>query len=86
VVELKDEIVGFIVDSVTTAQHALTSEIEPAPALALTIDSRFVRGVVQREAGMIVMLNPFEILFDDEISRLGQAMVRVEKSGITAQG
>ena len=83
--EQEDELVGFVVDSVTMVREPLKQNIEAAPPIALTINSRFVRGVFQNEWNMIVLLDPAAILFSDELRRLSQAMVKVEESGIVAE-
>lgn len=83
VISLKDEsgeesTVGYIVDAVTSVHRLDRSMVEEAPAMALTVESRFVNGVVHMDQRMIILLNPYEILADDEAKQLGKAAVVAE--------
>ena len=72
VLDIKDQTVGLIVDSVTTVRRLLKSDIEEAPAMALTLESRFVKGVLRMGEQMIILLNPDELLFEAEAEQLGR--------------
>ncbi len=80
VVEIGDDTMGFIVDSVAAVRRIPRSQIEPAPALALTSASRFVKGVIRTEGKMIILLNPYEILFEEETRQLSNAVAQAGHS------
>ncbi|MCC6131696.1 MAG: purine-binding chemotaxis protein CheW [Acidobacteria bacterium] len=79
VVEIGEETVGFIVDSVQSVRRVTKGQIEPAPPLALTEGSRFVKGVVRGDGAMTILLNPFEILFEHETRQLQSSMADAER-------
>ena len=65
--------VGYIVDSVTSVYRLDRQQIEAAPTMALTVESRFVDGVIRVGERMVILLNPFRVLFDDESEQLQRA-------------
>jgi purine-binding chemotaxis protein CheW len=66
VVEIGEDTVGFIVDAVSAVRRFPRGQIESAPPLALSDDSRFVRGVLRSGREMLVLLDPFSLLREDE--------------------
>ncbi len=76
--ETEESTVGYIVDSVTSVYRLDRSVVEDAPAMALTVESRFVNGVVRMGERMIILLNPYEILARDETDQLSRAAVVAE--------
>ncbi len=75
VIEVGSQIVGFIVDSVTAVHRLDRATLEKAPEMALTVESRFVNGVIRSGERMLILLNPFAILGEDEAHQLGRAEV-----------
>ncbi len=73
VVEIDDETVGFIVDSVTKVRRLTWSNVEPSPQTALTIASRFVHGVIHLEDRMLILMVPEMVLQEDEAEQLSSA-------------
>ncbi len=80
VVERQDDTIGFIVDSVSLVRRVRASALEPAPALALTDQSHYVRGVVRTDAGMVVLLDPQALLVADEARQLRSVVATAETS------
>lgn len=78
VIEVGDDTVGLIVDSVSAVRRYSRSQVEPAPPLAVTDQSRFVKGVVRDAARMVVLLAPREILFEHETRQLLAAAAALE--------
>jgi purine-binding chemotaxis protein CheW len=74
----RGQTVGYIVDSVTSVYRLGWADVEDAPAMALTVESRFVDGVVNMDDRMIILLNPYEILREDETSQLERASAVAE--------
>ncbi len=75
VIEHGGHSVGFIVDSVSSVQRFDADALEAAPDLALTVESRFVEGVLWDEKSMLILLKPGEILREDEGKQLGRAAI-----------
>lgn len=73
VVDIQGQTVGLIVDSVTMVRRLLGSSVEIAPEMALTVESRFVSGVIRTEEAMIILLNPDKLLFEAEAQQLDRA-------------
>ncbi len=73
VVEIGEHTVGLIVDAVTKVRRFAWSDVEPPPETALTVESRFIDGVVRTEGRMIILLNPGKVLLDEETAQLSLA-------------
>jgi purine-binding chemotaxis protein CheW len=86
VINLDRLTIGLVVDSVTRVYRLAGDAVQEAPPMAVSIDSRFVRGVLRLADGeILVYLDPQKIIDAekvDEISRarsLAQHYVRAEK-------
>lgn len=70
VMDMTNELTGFIVDSVAEVIRITSDEIQPAPALvAEGVDHEFLSGVINREDRMLVLLD-LERLFSQEEQQL----------------
>jgi len=73
VIEIEDLTIGLVVDAVTSVYRLASSVVQDAPPMALTVDSRFVRGVIKAsEDRMLIFLNPFQIIQSDEAKELAR--------------
>jgi purine-binding chemotaxis protein CheW len=73
VIEIEDLTIGLVVDAVTSVYRLTTHVVQEAPPMALTVDSRFVRGVLKvAEDRMLIFLNPFQIIQADEAQELAR--------------
>jgi purine-binding chemotaxis protein CheW len=71
VIELADLTIGLVVDSVTSVYRLTSAAIQEAPQMALTVDSRFVRGVLRvGDKRMLIFLDPFQIIQTEEAEEL----------------
>lgn len=73
VIDAKDQTVGFIVDQVTAVRRSTRAHLDPAPEMSLTVESRFVKGVLHLDEGPMILLDPYQILFEDETRKIGRA-------------
>jgi chemotaxis signal transduction protein len=71
-VEHGDELVGFIVESVTGVKRLSNRDLELAPKLALSTDTPFVKGVFRSKDEMVVLLDAHKILTPEELSTVGE--------------
>ncbi len=86
VIEHGGHSVGFIVDAVSSVQRFDADALEAAPDMALTVESRFVVGVLWDEESMLILLKPGEILREDEGEQLGRAAVVAKHYARTEEG
>lgn len=82
VVEIGDETVGFIVDAVSAVRRFSRGQMEAAPPLALTDESRFVRGVLRAGREMLVLLDPFSLLREEEKRLLRTAVDGTDREAV----
>ncbi len=69
VVEVKDRVIGFIVDRVHEVLRINANIVDPPPSMISTIDSDFVKGVGKLEDRLIILLE-IERLFGAVCSEL----------------
>ncbi len=73
VIEIGDLTIGLVVDAVTSVYRLTQDAIQDAPNIALTVDSRFVRGVLKAGAQkMLIFLDPRQIIQSDEAEELAR--------------
>jgi purine-binding chemotaxis protein CheW len=73
VIEIGDLTIGLVVDAVTSVYRLTAAAIQDAPPMALTVDSKFVRGVLQvSETKMLIYLDPYQIIRSEEADELAR--------------
>lgn len=73
VIELGDLTIGLVVDAVTSVYRLAADAIQEAPPVALTVDGRFVRGVLKvSEQKRLIFLDPRQIIQSDEAEELAR--------------
>jgi len=65
VVEVKDRVIGFMVDRVHEVLRIDSGIVDPPPSMISTIDSDFIKGVGKLDDRLIILLE-IERLFGDE--------------------
>jgi purine-binding chemotaxis protein CheW len=80
VVEIDENVTGFIVDSVAKVINVPTSRISPPPDIVMAgVHSQYISGVVHLDEGILIILDFRKILSGEEkdalsgVSRLGPA-------------
>jgi purine-binding chemotaxis protein CheW len=73
VIEIGELTIGLIVDAVTSVYRLTEAAVQDAPTMALTVDSRFVRGVLKVGEKMLIFLDPHKIIQSDEAEELARA-------------
>ncbi|MEM1128759.1 MAG: chemotaxis protein CheW [Bacteroidota bacterium] len=71
VVELEEKVVGFILDAVREVIRVDKSIIEPAPDLAMGVDSQYIRGVAKLEDRLLILLDLEQVL-EEEILEIDE--------------
>jgi purine-binding chemotaxis protein CheW len=72
VVDIDGSIMGMIVDAVSEVLRLPTSTIEPAPEIATSIDSEYIRGVAKLEDRLLIFLDLSKVFSQQEKMALSQ--------------
>ncbi len=72
VIEVGELIIGLVVDAVTAVYRLGADAVLNAPAMALSVDSRFVRGVLRHDTKMLIFLDPHQVIRSDEAEALAR--------------
>jgi len=67
--------VGLIVESVSEVIDVKEKNIDPAPAMAFAVDSRYVTGVGRIDGGLIIILDLEALFSTEEMSQLQQQAI-----------
>lgn len=76
VVEVHGRVLGFIVDRVSEVLRINSSIVEPAPAMACSVDSDFISGVGKLEDRLLILLNLSRLFDVATVDSLGKAADR----------
>jgi purine-binding chemotaxis protein CheW len=66
VVNLNQREVGMIVDEVSEVLTVPEGAVEPAPAIATTVDSSFITGIAKIEERLVILLDLTQVLSTQE--------------------
>ncbi|MDO6964803.1 chemotaxis protein CheW [Rhizobium alvei] len=66
VTEVKNMIIGMLVDRVSDILTIKSIEVQPAPEITTSFDKSFTEGIIARENGMICFLNLAKMFQDQE--------------------
>lgn len=66
VTEVKNMIIGMLVDKVSDILTIKSSDVQPAPEITTSFDKAFTDGIIARENGMICFLNLAKMFQDQE--------------------
>ncbi len=72
IVRLAGKGVGLVVEQVNEVVQLDEKEIEPAPSMAFAVDQKYVEGVGQISAGLIILLDVDLLLSSEEMTQLQQ--------------
>ncbi|MDO7788336.1 chemotaxis protein CheW [Desulforamulus aquiferis] len=73
IVEVSEQKIGMIVDSVQEVLRIPVSSIEPPPPVVNGIDAAYLRGIAILEARLVILLDQNRVLMEDEKEQLIQA-------------
>ena len=76
VVSINQTEVGMIVDGVDEVLTVPAQAIEPAPAIATTVDSAFITGIARLEKGLVILLDLDKVLSEGEQEKLAVTQVK----------
>jgi purine-binding chemotaxis protein CheW len=64
------QMMGIVVDGVSDVLDVAEGQVRPAPNLGSRISTRFIRGVVSRDARMVILLDVDRLLDPQELTAL----------------
>ena len=71
IVEVGDDVVGMVVDSVSEVLRLASSSVEPAPEIISTkIQADFLKGVGKLDDRLLILLDLERVLSDEEMSQV----------------
>ncbi|MBW1688988.1 MAG: chemotaxis protein CheW [Deltaproteobacteria bacterium] len=73
VVEVRDRLIGLLVDGASQVLKLPVSSIEPAPEEVVAVDEHHIRGVAKLEARLIILLDLHRVLAHELQEGSGQA-------------
>jgi len=83
VASVKNEVLGFMVDSVSEVLRISHERVEPAPRLG-EVKQKYVSGVVKMENRLLLLLDLDELLNEDEEAQIASAKGAEEAVGVGA--
>ncbi|MBI5417723.1 chemotaxis protein CheW [Candidatus Poribacteria bacterium] len=82
VVEIKDNIVGFIVDEVPEVLRIAENNIDPTPKMISSrIHTDFIKGVGKLDSRLIIILSVDNILNNEEIKQVSNMNLKEDSNG-----
>jgi len=70
IVEIKNNVVGIMVDSVTDVVDLENGEIESAPNVGNDESNKYIQGVASRDNELLIIINLNNFLTDEELSNV----------------
>jgi len=70
IVEIKNNVVGILVDSVTDVVDLESSEIEPAPNVGNEEKNKYIDGVVSRDGELLIVIDLNKYLSEEELNNV----------------
>jgi len=73
VVELDEQVTGFMMDAVKEVIRVDRNVIEPPPELAIGVDTDYLKGVAKLDDRLLILLDLEEVLSDEELHAVSAA-------------
>ncbi|MDH5564157.1 MAG: chemotaxis protein CheW [Nitrospirota bacterium] len=78
VVNVRNRVMGFLVDAVSDVLDLNAKDIQPPPQLGNTVDISFVAGIGNSSDHLVTLLDIDRVLTDDEVKAVANIPVDVE--------
>ncbi len=78
VVNVRNRVMGFLVDAVSDVLDLNAKDIQPPPQLGNTVDITFVAGIGNSNDHLVTLLDIDRVLTDDEVKAVGEIPTDVE--------
>lgn len=70
VIEVRENTIGFIVDSVREVMRINRNIVEPSPQMGTTIDSSYVAGVAKLDDQLLILLELENLMSNESLGRI----------------
>ncbi|MDH3354445.1 MAG: chemotaxis protein CheW [Chromatiales bacterium] len=70
ILEAKDYMIGFLVDSVSEVAELRSAAVEPAPDTGSHGGAKYISGLYNRDDGLLILIDANKLLSDDELAEL----------------
>ena len=84
VVNVRNRVMGFLVDAVSDVLDLNAKDIQPPPEMGNTVDITFVAGIGNSNDHLVTLLDIDRVLTDDEVKAVGEIPVDAEAVEATA--
>lgn len=84
VVNVRNRVMGFLVDAVSDVLDLNAKDIQPPPEMGNTVDITFVAGIGTSNDHLVTLLDIDRVLTDDEVKAVGEIPTDVEPEAATA--
>lgn len=85
VMDIRQMIVGFIVDSVSEVLRLPSSRVEPAPPMVASIDSEYIKGVGKLDDRLLILLDVNRVLDSGEMEMFEETFLSSERKEETGK-
>jgi purine-binding chemotaxis protein CheW len=86
IVEVKDRLIGMIVDSVSDVVNIPVSSIQATPHFTAKIQTDFIKGIGQIDSSLIILLDVDLILSEEEINSIEQVNEEMNEDNAEKSG
>ena len=83
VVNVRNRVMGFLVDAVSDVLDLNAKHIQPPPELGSAVDINFVAGIVNSNGRLVTLLNIDRVLTDEEIKTVEDLPEKLEKNEVS---
>ena len=63
-------VLGLVVDSIGKVRRIRMSQVEPAPAVVASVDSKYIKGIVNLDGTILIALNVAELFSEENLEAL----------------
>ncbi len=84
VVNVRNRVMGFLVDAVSDVLDLNAKDIQPPPELGSTVDITFVAGIGNANEHLVTLLDIDRVLTDEEVKAVAEIPAKLEKDGVSA--
>ena len=70
ILEARDYMIGFLVDSVSEVAELSSSGVEPAPDTGSHGSAKYISGLYNREDGLLILIDANKLLSDEELAEI----------------
>ena len=73
ILNIKNRVVGIVVDSVSDVTTMASNQIRPAPEFASTVDTKYIQGLGTLDERMLIVIDIEQLMLSAEMSLLEEA-------------